>query len=427
MSKGKRENRKHPCFLKNKPVLVVHQKPSKVKVAMSKNPSDKREAKHVVKMFVPPADCKPTAEMLEYYEKYGYLLFKGFMDTGELDIYNQRFTDLIEGRAPVAPQMTVMKDVMVAKGVVSSQNKGMTINKIQSFIYDDVLVQYSKNKKIVTMSENIMSPKGGVRIIHSMLINKPPGLVDDSGKVVGGRHPIHQDLFYFDQRPPEMIVATWTAMQPVNRENGCLMVIPGSHKSLYRRESQLGAGDDQCGLLDHELPKWKYINTAYFGVRDLPKNWREKRVYVNMDAGDTILFHPLLLHGSGRNRSNGYRRAISTHYASERCHTVPYGDSSMAMWDEMVPTILRRLQRDGTATVATTFVVTPIVYACLYRAGVQSTIARVGGSAAFGLLMGLLSGCVRVRQNAFTKCLTRITLWAGMHRGHHMSIKSPSD
>ncbi len=35
-----------------------------------------------------------------------------------------------------------------------------------------------------------------------------------------------------------------------------------------------------------------------------------------MEAGGTVFFHPLLLHGSGRNRSSGYRRAISAHYAS---------------------------------------------------------------------------------------------------------------
>ena len=38
-----------------------------------------------------------------------------------------------------------------------------------------------------------------------------------------------------------------------------------------------------------------------------------------MAPGDTLLFHPLLVHGSGRNRSDGFRRAISTHYASADC------------------------------------------------------------------------------------------------------------
>jgi hypothetical protein len=36
----------------------------------------------------------------------------------------------------------------------------------------------------------------------------------------------------------------------------------------------------------------------------------------NGDAGSSTL---RLLHGSGRNRTDGFRRAISTHYASKSC------------------------------------------------------------------------------------------------------------
>jgi phytanoyl-CoA hydroxylase len=34
-----------------------------------------------------------------------------------------------------------------------------------------------------------------------------------------------------------------------------------------------------------------------------------------MDPGDTLLFHSLLIHGSGRNKTQRFRRAISAHYA----------------------------------------------------------------------------------------------------------------
>lgn len=43
-----------------------------------------------------------------------------------------------------------------------------------------------------------------------------------------------QDLHYFPFRPAERIVASWTAMEPVHERNGCLFVIPGTHKGyLY--------------------------------------------------------------------------------------------------------------------------------------------------------------------------------------------------
>lgn len=35
-----------------------------------------------------------------------------------------------------------------------------------------------------------------------------------------------------------------------------------------------------------------------------------------MDTGDTVFFHPLLIHGSGMNKTKGFRKSISCHYAS---------------------------------------------------------------------------------------------------------------
>ena len=31
--------------------------------------------------------------------------------------------------------------------------------------------------------------------------------------------------------------------------------------------------------------------------------------------GDTVFFHPILIHGSGPNRTQGFRKAISCHYS----------------------------------------------------------------------------------------------------------------
>ena len=55
---------------------------------------------------------------------------------------------------------------------------------------------------------------------------------------------MHQDLHYFPFRPADRIVCSWTAMQTVNRDNGCLVVVPGSHKGE---------------LQPHEYPKWEVI------------------------------------------------------------------------------------------------------------------------------------------------------------------------
>ena len=50
-----------------------------------------------------------------------------------------------------------------------------------------------------------------------------------------------------------------------------------------------------------------------------------QRVHLEMQPGDTVFFHPMLLHGSGQNRTSGFRRAISAHYASATCRYVEGG------------------------------------------------------------------------------------------------------
>ena len=44
----------------------------------------------------------------------------------------------------------------------------------------------------------------------------------------------------------------------------------------------------------------------YYGIMDYDPSYH--RVHLEMDAGDTVFFHPLLIHGSGMNRTSGFRK-----------------------------------------------------------------------------------------------------------------------
>ncbi|CAF3959225.1 unnamed protein product [Rotaria sp. Silwood2] len=80
-------------------------------------------------------------------------------------------------------------------------------------------------------------------VLIDKLINKPP----DAGKKTS-RHPLHQDLYFFPFRPADRIVCAWTAMEHTYRENGCLAVLPGTHKGKMEQ---------------HVYPKWEII-TCHF-------------------------------------------------------------------------------------------------------------------------------------------------------------------
>ena len=54
------------------------------------------------------------------------------------------------------------------------------------------------------------------------------------------------------------------------------------------------------------------MNKAFHGVLGYDDH---PVVELSMEKGDTVFFHPILIHGSGPNRTTGYRKAISCHYS----------------------------------------------------------------------------------------------------------------
>lgn len=86
--------------------------------------------------------------------------------------------------------------------------------------------------------------------MHSMLINKPP----DSGALTS-IHPLHQDLYYFPFRPADRIVGVWTAMEKVTQDNGCLLVVPGSHRKNLLKHGYPKVSINSCYLILYKQTK----------------------------------------------------------------------------------------------------------------------------------------------------------------------------
>lgn len=61
-----------------------------------------------------------------------------------------------------------------------------------------------------------------------------------------------------------------------------------------------------------------------------------------MDAGDTVFFHPTLIHGSGANRTTGFRKAISCHYAASECEYIEVAGTSQEKIAEEVLEVARK-------------------------------------------------------------------------------------
>ena len=112
----------------------------------------------------------------------------------------------------------------------------------------------------------------------------------------------------------------WLALDDATVENGCLWVLPGSHRRgvLYPDREQ-------------QDPRFDCTSEAY----DFPYA-EEDAVPVEVPAGSAVIFNGYLLHRSLPNTGrHGYRRALANHYMSAEsplAWKVPPG-TSPANWD----------------------------------------------------------------------------------------------
>jgi hypothetical protein len=90
-------------------------------------------------------------------------------------------------------------------------------------------------------------------------------------------------------------VSAWLALTPATRENGCLEVIPGSHRRPVPPEPTKDA---------------RY-SIGFGGLRADPAYFREAdKVALPMDAGEFLLFNERLLHHSEPNRTRDRRLGL---------------------------------------------------------------------------------------------------------------------
>jgi len=244
-----------------------------------------------------------TKEQRDFYEENGYIVVPKLLKQKEIELFYNHFDTLTQNPMETIKKMSIVRDVSLKHVTREARNDPNVVTKFQDWAYDPIFWQYASNDNIVSYVKAFVG--NDVRAVHFMSINKPP----DTG-LLTSRHPLHQDQWYFPFGPSQFIVCSWTALQKCTRLNGCLSVIPGTHKN---RPGGV--------VLTHDYPKWQGpVNKAYHSIQ-FPKEEEmnqmlRQRIHLEMEAGDTVYFHPLLFHASGANLTKRSRRSISVHYAS---------------------------------------------------------------------------------------------------------------
>jgi len=124
---------------------------------------------------------------------------------------------------------------------------------------------------------------GAVRFWHDQLFCKPA----QHGGVVAW----HQDYSYWTRTQPMAHLSCWIGLDDSTRHNGCVHYVPGSHR--WNLLPITGLANNMTAIEDMLSQEQKD---------------QFKPVAIELKAGECSFHHPLMVHGSYENRSEGPRR-----------------------------------------------------------------------------------------------------------------------
>jgi len=153
------------------------------------------------------------------------------------------------------------------------------INRNYIHLISPIFNKVCLNKNILDAVESIIGKN--ILICGTTLFIKNP---NEKGFV-----SFHQDAKYIGLEPHNW-VTVWIAVTDANEKNGCMRMLPGSHKEDLKHHEQKF---DENNLL-----------TRGQTIKNIPL---DKTDSVILKAGQMSLHHPKIVHGSGLNYSNDRR------------------------------------------------------------------------------------------------------------------------
>ena len=235
-----------------------------------------------------------TPEERSSWNENGYFIRYDVFTKEENDFLAQVADDIAIGKRPF-PAKNVHQNALVRDGKTeaSGPNAMHCIHHINN--YSPEFLARTRDPRLTDPVVDLIGPN--ILGLNNLYIWKPP--------IIGLGFPWHQDKWYFNhQYITTKTVGTWTAIDTSDVGNGCLYVIPGSHKNGVREHVNLeGSQQNEFKLA--------------LGARD------EDGIAVEVPPGTVIFFNNELLHRSTDNHSERFRRCNVAHYISANAERVP--------------------------------------------------------------------------------------------------------
>ena len=169
---------------------------------------------------------------------------------------------------------------------------GRTVRRLlQAYARDPLIARWATQPAIATRLQQLIGSRVELaQAHHNCVMTKNPRYSSDTHW--------HQDIRYWSFERPEL-VSVWLALGREYFENGCLLVLPGTHTMEFAAEQ---------------------LDDALFLRPEVEANQRliETQRRVELAAGDVLFFHCRLLHAAGRNQTADTKfSAVFTYHAAD--------------------------------------------------------------------------------------------------------------
>ena len=241
-----------------------------------------------------------TSEERSAWEENGYFVRYDVFTETENDVLRQIADDIVDGKRPFPVDNINQNALVIEASGIQAMHK---IHHVSCYIPE--FLARVRDSRLTGPIVDLLGPD--ILGLNNLYIWKAPK--------IGLGFPWHQDKWYFNhQYKTEMTVGTWTAIDAADVDNGCLYVIPGSHK---------------YGILAHDDLEGSQ-QTEFKIARDAKD---EDGVAVEVPPGAVVWFNNQLLHKSTDNHSLRFRRCNVAHYISANAERIP-GRKNIrpAMW-----------------------------------------------------------------------------------------------
>ena len=248
-----------------------------------------------------------TNKQWQQYDEVGYLHLGKLLNDADLKQLQDRINDIMMGNISYE-KMYMQLD---AGGEYSNlnwqsgfQGARLDYRKIQDLERDPLFLAYMQLPIFKEICAHHYGAHASISSFRAMFMNKPAR----KGTIL----PWHQDggdNWDLDRDP---LVTLWTALDPATIANGCVQVIPGSHK---------------LGLLSKYGHKLSEEHEAKYCQK-------EKIVHLELKPGEVFLLHNLLIHGSDVNNTDIPRRGFSVCYTDARTRTLKEGSTFPVIFGE---------------------------------------------------------------------------------------------